>query len=139
MDRESIFKPAHKLNILIYFIILGMILCLGYTNYWNINMVYIMSTLFTILIISEILSQSKNFILKINNKLISYKDDKKIIKWENVTRFEAELGFFNNPSKIIIYTHENSETLLLKNYNKNNLAKVVIALNHHQENFRNNI
>ena len=66
-------------------------------------------------------------------------DDKKIIKWENVTRFEAELGFFNNPSKIIIYTHENSETLLLKNYNKNNLDKVVIALNHHQENFRNNI
>ena len=77
MKNETLFKPRHKLSIVIYSALLIAVIYLSYTKFWEQRMAYVFGGVLIFLLISDILKQSKKYVLKINDDLVSYKDDKK--------------------------------------------------------------
>ena len=81
MKNETLLKPRHKLSIVIYSALLIAVIYLSYTKFWEQRMAYVFGGVLIFLLISDILKQSKKYVLKINDDLVSYKDDKKKNRW----------------------------------------------------------
>ena len=99
-------------------------------------MAYVFGGVLIFLLISDILKQSKKYVLKINDDLVSYKDDKKKYRWNEIQSFNGEFDLGGISTKIIITTKNGSESLHLENYNKRKVEKVLEALIKHQQNFQ---
>lgn len=134
--RETIFKSTLKWNILIYLILMIGLFYMYLTGKYNLKGTIILASVFLVLIGLDLYKIFKyKFILRINDTLISYKDDKILVYWKDIVSYFTIPGIQYNPSKLIINTVDGTHELLLENYGKIKLDKVLDVLNENKHRF----
>ncbi|MFH4965988.1 hypothetical protein V8G69_13380 [Gaetbulibacter sp. M235] len=134
--RETIFKSTLKWNILIYLILMIGLFYMCLAGKYNLKNSLILASVFLVLIGLDLYKIYKyKFILKINDTLISYKDDKILVYWKDIVSYFTIPGIQYNPSKLIINTVDGTHELLLENYGKIKLDKVLDVLNENKHRF----
>ena len=136
IERETIFKSSLKWNIFIFLILICGILYLYQLGRYNLRVTLVFVGVLTILIAYNLYNMYKyKYILKINNELISYKDGKILIYWKDVISYFTVPGIQNTPSKLIINTIEQKHELILENFGKIKLDRILDVLNENKHRF----
>ena len=136
IERETIFKSSLKWNVLIYLGLLCGLFYLHKSESYDLKMTLIIASVFSALIVYDLYKIYRyKYILKINNELISYKDDKTLIYWGDVMSYFTVPGIQNTPSKLIINTIEKEHELLLESFGKIKLDRILDVLNENKHRF----
>lgn len=129
-EKEVVFKPNHKLKIAVLIISLIGCFFLKLLSTIDNKVIYGIGILTISLLLMEIYKQSQyDFILKINQHVLSYKNDKKIFKLKEIESFYIVPQTYHTPPKLMVSHKGKMELLLLENYNKLKLKEVSRVLN----------
>jgi len=136
ISKETIFKNGSKANIVVSILLIGGMFYLYESGEYNIKSVSIIGGVLMLFIGFDLYKRFKyNFVLKIDSKLISYKDDKTIIYWKDIISYNTIPGIQHNPSKLIINTKDENYELKLENYGTIKLGKIIDVLNENKHRF----
>jgi hypothetical protein len=137
ISNETIFRTQNTLTIIIFSVLLIGIYYLYHIGEYKGKFVLVFGIIGLSAIVNEFYKKYKyKFVLKINNELISYKDDKEIIYWKDILHFDGIPGIHqNNPSKLVFETSQETYTLILDGFGKIRLDKVINILNEYKYRF----
>lgn len=136
ISKETIFKSGLGWNIAIYSVLSIASVFLYFFGNYNLRFTLIIQSVLLFLIGVDIYKMLKHkYILKINDTLISYKDDKSVIYWKDIAHFITIPGIGYNPSKLIISTENENLELTLENYGSIKLSRVIDVLNENKHRF----
>lgn len=120
-----IFKPNHKIKIIIWSIFLIGVFVLKQFNRLDDIMIYGLGSLALFLLLMEIYKQTQyDFILKIDKEILSYKNDKKIIKLKEIQDFHTLPQMYNLPPRLMITINGKTEAIQLENFNKSKMSRI---------------
>lgn len=130
IEKEVVFKPNHKPIILILIICLfGIIILKQFTEIAD-EVVYGLGSMVVILALVYFYKQTQyDFVIKINQHSLSYKNDKKVFDLKRIESFYTVVQINRTPAKLVVSYEGNEELLLLENFNKSTLERLSLVLN----------
>ena len=136
IPKETIFKSGLGWNIALISALSIALIFMYFLGNYNLRFILIVQSVFLFLIGVDIYKILKyKYILKINDTLISYKDDKSVIYWKDIAHYNTIPGIGYNPSKLIILTGNENLELTLENYGSIKLSRVIDVLNENKHRF----
>ncbi|MCH4552305.1 hypothetical protein [Aestuariibaculum lutulentum] len=136
IKKNTVFKSSFQWNILIYLILMLGALYMYQTSHINYNGLLIFEAIFAFLICLDIYKTLKyKYVLKIDDKFISYKDGKVVIDWKDVIGYSAIPRINNIPSKLIISTISGNQELTFESFGKIKMDEIIDVLNENKHRF----
>lgn len=124
-EKEVVFKPNHKPIIAILIIcLIGIIILKQFRGIDDVFFYGLGSTVVILMLIQFYKQTQYDFILKINQHELSFKNDKKTFKLKDIQSFYTTPKVYNQPSKLNIEHKGIMEILILENFNRAKLNKV---------------
>ena len=130
IEKEVVFKPNHKPIILILiFCFIGIIILKQFAKLDD-GFIYGLGSMLIILTLIYFYKQTQyDFEIKINQHLLSYKNDKKVFDLKRIESFYTVIQTNRTPAKLVISYNGKEEVLLLENFKKSKLERVSQVLN----------
>ena len=136
IDHTTIFKDNRLVSLIIFTVLILGVLYLRTIREINDNTTYAIVGISIVLIAIEFYKQNKyNYILKIDNQKISYKDNKLLIPWNIINEFRVIFGSRNRSSELIIYTSEKEYKLKLESFSRLKLDRLINVLNENKHRY----